>query len=171
MTQNPFITHLKELARREDRGALASLRRGLGQTPGTVPEMHPYVAPFLADGAWAWRHQCHYIVASLFALHPEAANDGNMGETFQRVATSAGSESIEGRFIAMLKCHRDDLFDHLRHAVSLAKSKNVPICWELLFQHVQSWDDDRGWVQREWSRSYWGVRTENEPANTKGENQ
>lgn len=36
-TKHPYIIYLESL--REDRAALAALRRGLGQPPGTVPDM------------------------------------------------------------------------------------------------------------------------------------
>ena len=155
MTENRFIAYLRGLADRQDRGALAALRRGLSRPPGTAAEMHPYVVPFLPEG-WAWRHQCHYIIAALFALHPQSTGQGNLGEAFRRIAAQTPSESIEQRFVALLKSHRDDLFDHLRHAVGLAKSNDAAICWETLFRDIQHWDDDRRRVQRNWARSFWG---------------
>ena len=170
MGENAFVTHLKELERRNDRGALAALRRGLGQPPGTVAQMHPYVAPFLTEGPWTWRLRCYYILATLFATHPEPTGQGNFGDTYRQVAIAAGGDSIEKRFVALLACHRDDLFGHLQQAVSLARSKAVPICWERLFSDIQHWDDDRGYVQREWSRAYWGGQptggTSNESTNS-----
>ena len=45
--RNNFITYLEELRDREDRGALAALRRGLGQPPGSAVEMYRYVVPWL----------------------------------------------------------------------------------------------------------------------------
>lgn len=176
MSEDGFISRLKELARREERGALAALRRGLGRPPGAAVEMHAYVMPFLPkEGPWTWWHQCHYVVASLFGMHPESASTGNMGDTFRQIqmASAGGGESIEKRFMALLKCHRDDLFDHLRQAVSLARSKDVRVCWERLLRDIKRWDDDRGWVQRKWSQSFWSdIETvNNQPAETlaKGE--
>ena len=46
-----FLAYLRGLAKRDDRGALAALRHGLGQPPGTAAEMHPYVVQFLPPGA------------------------------------------------------------------------------------------------------------------------
>lgn len=152
----PFVSYLKGLAQRKDRAALAALRRGLGHPPGSVPETHRYVMPFLSEGPWTWRNQCHYIIASLFAIHPESAIGGNLGQTLRAIRTATGSDSIEQRFVALLKSHRDDLFDHLRHAVSLARSKSVPIHWERLFKDICHWDSDSRWVQRNWSQGFWG---------------
>ncbi len=64
-----FIRDLEGLAEREDRGALAALRRGLGKQPGAAPEMFPYLAPW-TQHEHGWGEECMYLVASLFALHP-----------------------------------------------------------------------------------------------------
>jgi len=162
--QNRFIAYLNGLARREDRAALAALRRGLGSAPGSAAEMHPYVMRFLPPG-WGWRHQCHYIVAALFGLHPDDGG-GNMGWTLQQVARQSGSDSIERRFVALLKSHRDDLFDHLRHAAGLARGKAVPINWARLLRDIQHWDDEGGWVQRRWSQGFWGAAEEEQTTET-----
>jgi hypothetical protein len=52
-----FVAHLQRLG--EDRAALAVLRQGLGQPPGTTPQMYPYVEPWFtvcspssARGEW-----------------------------------------------------------------------------------------------------------------------
>ena len=171
-TASPFVSYLKGLAQREDRGALAALRRGLGQSPGSAPEMHPYVARFLPPGDWTWRHQCHYIVAALFALHQQSADRGNMGDTFRRIGEEETKtrgdkpESLERRFVALLKCHRDDLFGYLRHAVSLAGSRNVPVNWERLLSDLHKWNYERRPVQRDWARSFWGGRETDENTET-----
>jgi len=153
----PFVTYLKKLAKNENRGALAALRRGLGRPPGSAPEVHRYVMPFLSPGPWTWRNQCHYIVAALFALHPESTAHGNMGHTLHAIHAATRSESIEQRFVALLKCHRDDLFDHLRHAVSLARSssKSIAVHWEQLFKDICYWDSENNRVQRNWSQGFW----------------
>src|SRR2546422_2397970 len=102
--QGKFIEHLEKLRGREDRGALATLRRGLGRQPGTVPEMYPLVVtwvpniPFVENAA--------FLIAALFALHPQPGGQGTLGASFARIAET--SESVEQRFVALLNCHRDD---------------------------------------------------------------
>jgi len=161
MPENPFVAHLRALAQRDDRAALAALRRGLGRPPGSAPEMHPIVAPWLPDAAWTWRNQCCYITAALLASHPSFAASGNLGDTHRAVAGATQSESVEKRFAALLKCHRDDLFDHLRQAVSLARGKDVPVCYEQLHADILSWDHPDGFVQRNWAWAFWGGRQDN----------
>jgi CRISPR system Cascade subunit CasB len=163
VNEKDFVAYLKELAAREDRGALAALRRGLGRPPGTAAEMYPYLVPRLPEG-WGWRQECYYVIAALFALHPDRPwpGQGNLGDTFRAMAQQDAArpgeipEAVERRFVALLKCRRDDLFDHLRHAVGLARSKEAGVHWEQLMQDIRNWDREDRRVQRHWAQSFWG---------------
>lgn len=165
MPEHPFVSYLCELARRDDRGALASLRRGVGKEPGVAAEMHPYVAPWLPRDAALPKQDVYYQVAALFALHPQHADSmRSLGATFRQFAGDSGS--IEKRFVALLNAHREDLPAHLRHAVSLAKSKDAAINYDLLMKHLTHWDSETRWVQREMAADFWAggtQRTTSEP--------
>jgi len=152
---NALILHLGELEKNKDRGALAALRKGLGKAPGSVPEMFEHVIPYMDRDATMAQEDASFLVASLFASYPEGSGQGNMGATFRTISAATGSDSTEGRFVALLKCHRDDLPDHLRHAVALARSKNATIDWDQLLCDIQNWDDASSSVQRRWARSFW----------------
>lgn len=153
--EQAFIAHLKALAGRDDRGALAALRRGLSAPSGWAPEMERIVAPVLPQDRWGWPMECCYMVAALFGSHPESVSEGNLGDTLRQIAAASGGDSIEKRFIALLKCHRDDLFGHLRQAIGLARSKEAPVNWLQLLWDMQQWDHDDARVQRRWARSFW----------------
>lgn len=154
MPEHPFISYLCELARRDARGALASLRRGVGKEPGVAAEMHPYVAPWLPHDAALPRQNVYYLVASLFALHPQHADSvRSLGDTFRQFA--ADSDSIEKRFVALLNAHREDLPRHLRHAISLAKAKEAAINYDLLMKHLMHWNSETRWVQRQMAADFW----------------
>lgn len=161
----PFITYLEGLAESEDRGALAALRRGLGQPPGTVAAMYPYVVPWLPPDARPWQEAAHYLIAALFALYPSPSGGGNLGTSFRQAqGTEPPSLSeerispIERRFTALLAAHPDDLPHHLRQAVSFLKSKEVAINWHQLFRDIQNWGHPDRRVQKEWARAFWGAR-------------
>ena len=81
---HPFITYLEGLAEREERGALAALRRGLGQPPGTVAAIFPYVVPWLPQDPAPWEEAAYYLIAALFALYPSASGAGNLGASFRQ---------------------------------------------------------------------------------------
>lgn len=161
---NPFITYLEGL--RENRGALAALRRGLGQTPGTVPAMYPYVVRWLPQEAKAWQERTYYIIASLFAYHPQAGGTGNVGSHFARARDPGKDDTaIERRFTALLAAHPEDLDTVLRQAIGFLKSKEVPVNWQQLVRDLQGWGWESKSVQKRWAASFWG-RSPTDSSNT-----
>ena len=159
--QLKFVQYLVGLAKEEDRGALAALRRGLGKPPGTAPEMFPIVVPWTSGLKIPDEADACFLVASLFALHPDDADGGNMGGTFARIRAQEGGEgddSLERRFVALLNAHSDDLPRYLRHAVGLARSKEAPVNYAQLLCDISPplWNHPRRWVQHQWARAYWG---------------
>lgn len=151
----PFIEYLESL--REDRGALAALRRGLGQPPGTVASMYPYVVPRLPEDAAFWREQVYYVIAALFASHPQEGGKGNLGRQFAQARDPQGDDTaIERRFTALLAAHPDDLEGYLRQAISFLRSHEVPVNWHQLFADVQAWGHPDRYVQRQWANAFWG---------------
>ncbi len=120
-----FIAYLESL--REDRAALAALRRGLGQPPGSQPSMYPYVEPFLHPNI-RYLERAYYLIASLFAYHPQSGGSGNLGDHFALArAAQPDSAAVERRFVALLAAHPDDLPFYLRQAISLLRSKEIHI--------------------------------------------
>ncbi|HMN00541.1 MAG TPA: type I-E CRISPR-associated protein Cse2/CasB [Anaerolineales bacterium] len=167
-----FIDRLKQLAEGGERGALASLRRGLGQPPGTVAEMYRYVEPFLGgmESGARYKESAFYLVAALFAFHPKSTNEGNMGTHLARTRTDAGADALERRFTALLAAHPDDLPEYLRQAVSFLKSKDEePVNWNQLLRDLQNWSHEDRFVQKNWARSFWGRRPSSESTNNSNE--
>lgn len=164
-----FIRYLEELARNEDRAALAKLRRGLGKNPGEAAETHRYVLRFNPE---PWEETAFYLVAGLFAMHPESwplkeadKRLTNFGASFAWMKSKSDSESsIERRFVALLDCHEDDLAEHLRHAVSLLRSKEIPVDWLQLLRDLRNWNQENRRVQRNWARAFWNGSQTDEQA-------
>ncbi len=172
-----FIDRLQKLAEGQERGALASLRRGLGQPPGTVADMYRYVEPFLGEQSSGarFKESAFYLVAALFALHPKSTDEGNMGTHMAKTRTDSGADALERRFTALLAAHPNDLPEYLRQSISFLKSKDVPVNWNQLLWDLQNWDkrdDPKFSVQKHWARSFWGGRQSAEltnNSNDKGE--
>lgn len=155
-----FIGRLDSLSGREDRAALAALRRGLGKPPGTVAEMAPYVEPAF-DGA----PDEAYIVASLFGLHPhhrrtERQHRRGLGSDLRplRVVGEGEDPGVVRRFTALLDAHREAAPEHLRHLVALLRSRkeDLPIDYLQLFFDLRAWDDTDRSVQKRWASGFWG---------------
>jgi CRISPR system Cascade subunit CasB len=168
----PLIDYLERLVRDQDRSAMAALRRGLGKPPGTVLDMHRYVAPFLPRGR-PWEEDVYYLVAALFAYWHQgettvaAHPPDNLGASLASLRSGSGS-SIEMRFTALLKSHRDDLPSHLRQAVGLLKAKQIPVNWRNLCRDLAYWGHEKSWVQRSWARSFWALpeKLQDQPSTT-----
>jgi CRISPR system Cascade subunit CasB len=144
-----FVSFLHALAAREDRGALAALRRGLGRPPPA--EMLRLVERYVPEDR-PWARDWYYLTAALFGLHPESGGRGNLGETFRQLGDN---ESAQKRFVALLDSHADDLPHRLRQAVGLARSKNAAIDWLQLLTDLLRWDSENRTVQTRWARAYW----------------
>ena len=91
-------------------------------------------------------------------INREHKENIDMGKAFRQIWLSYGkSDSIEKRFMSLLDADIEDLSDHLRHAVSLAKSKDVPIDWSRLFNDIRWWDasrEDHRYVLDRFNRGY-----------------
>lgn len=167
-----FVTYLETL--QEDRGALAALRRGLGQPPGNAPEMFPYVVNKLPEKAYpgSWTEKTYYLVASLYALHPESAAKGNFGTHFAHtldLKNPDNNTAVERRFTALLTAHPEDLPHYLRQAVSFLKSKDVPVNWHQLMRHLLQWNHPERAVkvQKSWATQFWRRQKNDDDMNDK----
>jgi CRISPR system Cascade subunit CasB len=153
-----FAEGLQALAGREDRSSLARLRRGLGKPAGRAPERDAWVLRHLPEEVAANDRDLEAccLVASLFALHPEAAPGGSLGSAFRRLRELQQGDGPERRFVALLDSDAEDLPDHLRHAVSLLRAHGVAVPWAQLLRDLRYWNAERRTVQRAWSRDFWG---------------
>jgi len=151
--QKDFIGHLLSLAKegKEDRGALADLRSGLGKEPGEMSRVHKHVAPYLSEKTY--NDRWYYLTATLFGAFPEHGQGRSLGAAFRPLRQK--SDSMEARFVALLNAHHDDLDDHLRHAVSLLEANKQPLDWFRLFQDLLQWDHPDGYVQLRWARDFY----------------
>ena len=154
---DPFIDFLEK--HKEDRGMLAALRRGLGQTPGQAPEMYPYVIRFLPEKHYASLESAYYQVASLFALHPSSTTLGNMGDHLAAtIHREEERQSVERRFTNLLKAHIDDLHVYLHQAVAILKSDEISVNWNQLLHDLKYWDHPQFFIQKRWAEHFWGKK-------------
>lgn len=157
--KSPFIKYLEELEKKENRGPLAALRRGLQHEPGTCVDMYPHIIPWLGHVKGKWEKDMHYLIASLFAYHPSTSNTGNMGDVFKKISLNKKknkNNSLEQRFVTLLRSNPEDLPFHIRQAISIAKSENIPINWHRLFYDLKRWPYESNFPPYEnWAQSFW----------------
>ncbi len=170
---HPFVTYLEGL--KEDRTALAALRRGLGQPPGEVAGMHRYIIRRLPKNVrvGSWQEATYYLIASLYALHPDNTTGGNFGSHFANTLDPNPdyNTAIERRFTALLTAHPDDLHFYLRQAVSFLKSKDQAINWSQLMWDVNNWGypDSLPKVQKRWAGQFWGKQKSDDDQSPDGD--
>jgi len=162
-----------------DRGAMAILRRGLGKPPGTVHQMDRYILKFFSDKLEDSEYSRYYLIASLFAFwyqgkdEPVSDSPPDLGASLRSLVDIESDNNNrddiekrhEKRFAALLNCHKDEMPEHLRHIISLLKSKNIAINWAQLLCDLRGWDREDHSVQRTWARSFWIAQPPLEPVN------
>ncbi len=160
-----FLDQLQQWVKRDDRAALANLRRGFSET--TEHRAWPYLAEWcdLANDRdrTIWR-----TIAAGAATLESSANTGNLGVTLRELALGRSAEkkdealnSFAGRFRRLLACDSvGELCDHLTPIFRAAKQKEIPVNFRQLFWDLVKWGNDPQAVRTRWAQAYWGVRTE-----------
>jgi CRISPR system Cascade subunit CasB len=130
---------------KNNRGAMANLRCAL------VPARRHRAWPLLASigGIDQPIIEC---VAGSYAHHPDETTQGNLGDTCRQLA--GAHTSFDARFRRLLSCDRDEICERLRSVILAAKSKGIPVNYEVLLADLLWWGDR---VQTRWAQSYWGT--------------
>ncbi len=163
-----LVTRLEQWQHNQDRGVLARLRRGLSET--TRQEAWTVLGPYF--GPLAVGHPVYETVAGSFALHPVVPppDIGNFGETMCEVMGDKMREEKElhARFRRLLACSsRDEVCQHVRHAIRLAKSRPipVPVNYRRLFEDLWWWNER---TKIQWAKAYWQVPPEPQASSLAG---
>ncbi len=165
-TSKKFIDHLHKLADdgEGDRAPLAALRRGASGEPRDLAAAYPHVLP-LAPKKNLIAQQAYIDTACLFGRHPTKSRDRtrslSLASAMRRLKSK--SDSIDTRFVAMLRSHPDELLGHVRHCVDLAKSNEFPLRWDDVLRALLYWNEDAPTregqprsPQRRWAQDFWG---------------
>lgn len=150
-----FVGHLREYVAADDRAALARLRRGLSRPAGEDVGVIPYVQPWLGRDADERLTRAAYLVASLFALHPESAA-GSLGASFRALSLKPNQEQgAQRRLVSLLNANFEELPRRLRQAVTLLRAHDVGLDWPRLLRDILYWRPPRRPVQRRWASDFW----------------
>lgn len=168
MSIHTFVGEATRLKDHEDRGAIATMRRLIGGRQGHT-QAYRYIVPHIpetavSDASPAVRD--YLLIAGLFGLHPVHTGPiedepgvwrRNMGDTLALLSSGSDDQATERRFNRLLEAHREQLEDHLRHAVSMAATAQPPIGIDYiqLFYDLRRWNDDNRPVQFRWARSFY----------------
>ena len=124
----------------------------------------PYVVPFLRKDASVLDDRAYFLIGALFALHRKHIAGVSLGEAFARLYSAQGeSPSLQARFMALLDAHPEDIGEHLRTAVSLLASKDIPLAWDQLLRDILLFHHPDRVVQRRWARHFWASNGPSQP--------
>ena len=162
-----FVGFLFKLAGRDDRAALAQIRRA--HTEGTDEAMLRVIGaavPETVGGAWL---DAYLLTAGLFASYttgakdiPSAARLGrrrSLGGSARLARGTGASESFETRFAALLARPLQDLPEELRRVLRLLRSHDVPVDFTQLLRDLLRWEHPDRLTQRQWAQDFWQAST------------
>lgn len=159
-TARTFAGRLAVLARTDNRGTLAELRRFADQREPTVASwsgLGRLGAP-LDD---INRVDDYKLTAGLFAVYhqgtaPDTNSSGNLGASFGTLVRSDPNSGppTERRLQELLALDRESLSNQLRQAVTLLRSKGVAIDWAALACDLGDWSSPTREVQEAWMTAY-----------------
>lgn len=161
-----FVSELYSLNTRahkglsDARGALARLRRALGQTLNY--SVIRDLAPALPEQGLSDQDLDNYLlVAGLFALYQPPSQGRppsiSFGGTLKalRAHKPFASESLDQRMTAVLEARKEDLPYRLRQIVHLLKGSPHQPNWINLLKDLKAWNHTDRKIQRRWAKDYW----------------
>ena len=165
--QYAFIKYLTSLNKEDDRGALATLRRGIAGDPLEDLNLRRYIARRVPDEVRDKPGEgVYYLVAALYGFHPVNIETGNFGDTMYQVRLARQDpEAAERRFTALLNTRLADLNAPLRQAVAMVHQQQEPpiaINWGALLTDLLRWDRPEKWSQRAWANRFWRYERPND---------
>lgn len=148
-------------ARSSDRGLLADLRSALVESKRH--RAWPVLAAFGGVGD-DWRALCVQTVAGLYAMHPKETAEGDFGATCRALLSDDERQKLHDareigplsrRFQHLLAADREEVFGRVTRLVLRAKSEEVPVNFERLYEDLMKWQYNPESVRVRWAKSFW----------------
>lgn len=161
-----YIKYLESFKEENNRGVLAILRRSVSLMPEVDIKILPYTYPGIKlANIEKFDEKIAYQVAGFFALYNMGSSNSfesekipkSLGESFGFLTNKdeKGSKSLEQRFMALLNSHNDDLYNHIKYAINLLRSRNIPVNWDDIAYGMKQWSHPDKFVQMNWARDYY----------------
>lgn len=166
------------------RSMLANLRRGIGETPGSVPALWDITLNGLpdhlcgTDTSPSKAEWCVHTALTLYALHqqgkefkhqPMNQEGASLGKSLRRLINSEDDEKrVKRRFDAAATSDSLEEFSHhLRGLVQLLKNQNIPLDYPALAEDLYWFQnpDQRDLVRLGWGRDFYRISSKTESEN------
>lgn len=158
-----YVSFLEKM----DRAKLAELRRSAADPLNDYRSIW-ILGPFLPDSN-GWPFDAYRLVATLYAIHkqhfpeedlPKFKDDkknsfGASVRLLRNQLKSAGHESLDKRFSALLNSQKEDLVIQLRGFIQRIATADTPISinYRTLLKDLIFWDGE--FTRKKWARDYW----------------
>lgn len=144
---------------------LAALRRGLGKTAGSVPQMWRFYEAIVA-GENSPRLAAEHAALSLYGLHQQSQRASmhrpgeGLGTALLRLSRqdSVSEEAVTRRFnAAATATSSTELVAHLRGLVTQLRSHGIPLDYSRLWRDLLDWTFPEGQarVRRRWGMQFY----------------
>jgi len=152
MSAEALVRTLTELAHRDDRAALARLRRALN--PTGIVGAYRYLHESVEQGD---KLEGVALLAALFGHNPlhDHSNRTSIGSACAMLAKGESTDAAERRFNRLLSADRDGLAVDLLGVAKRADQKGIHIDYELLAVHIRNWANSDRHVQLAWARDFY----------------
>lgn len=152
-----FIANIKAMRKRNDRKAMAELRRSKSITQQSAAYEHimPYIPDNSIDPALV-RMMCvvgSYAVSAkqLILSDPKTESFSNFGDTLREM--NVKNQSITNHhIIRLLDCERENLASHISHLLSLIESRGIAVDYVKLLNDIHYWNEK---IMMEWARHFY----------------
>lgn len=171
------------------RALMAKLRRGVGKSPGSMPEIWEIVFEDLPESLMSYGKEpsrsewAIHVALTLFALHQQGKNFKEESQMMHKSGESLGTamqkliksdedrKRIKRRFDAVTTSQSVlEISYHLRNVVQMLRKENIALDYGLLAKDIYlfQFDNARDNVRLQWGRDFYRIlRSEkNEEVNT-----
>ena len=169
-----FLDEIKDRARKDDRGYLAKLRRGL--SPATEAQAWPIIARQKFDFTNQVKRRVWTMVGAWAAL---LISDGcytdsytSLGSVLRKLLGEHPSDGQQRSYDAKLRRLMDssdigELCDLVSEIVRMASQKRVEVNCRMLFWEIYNWDniEKREGVRIRWTRDFYSIFDKKEDDN------
>jgi CRISPR system Cascade subunit CasB len=172
------LGHLKAIGETgSGKAILAKLRRGIGQHPGSSPELWETTLGEIPESLWRNDREerdrverCVFTALTLFALHQQGKSTSTESDWMQRKDQGLGTamqalihdpderERITKRFVVLATSESlKELTWHLRGAVQLLRRDGIPLDYAQLAGELYAFDEGtrRNDVRMKWGRQFY----------------
>lgn len=152
-----------------DGADLADLRRGIGKSPGAVPEMWRFYTTLTPDGGVTSGLVAEHLALTLFAVHQQSRprlvhlKGVGLGTAILALRTSGkfSEQAVDRRFgAAATATSVAEVGIHLRGLVTQLRPMDQPIDYTQLMFDLRGWQNPE-WlsrVRRRWGSQYFAPR-------------